>query len=88
MPGTISCHQHQPGHFTYDYRNRLIKVEHTTPYDHETPTWNTVVQYFYDGLNLRVKKDLNSGNDTIYSYDGWQCIEERELVSGEWEAVN
>ena len=77
MPGTISCHQHQPAHFTYD------KVEHTTTYDHETPTWNTVVQYFCGG-NRRVKKDLTTGTDTIYSYDGWQCIEERELDGHTW----
>jgi len=72
--------------FTYDYRNRLIKVEHTTTYDQQPPTWNTVVQYFYDGLNRRVKKDLTSGTDVIYLYDGWQCIEEREDDGGTWEA--
>ena len=72
--------------FTYDHRNRLIKVEHTTTYDQQTPTWNTVVQYFYDGLNRRVKKDLNSGTDVIYLYDGWRCIEEREDDGGTWEA--
>ena len=28
--------------------------------------------------NRLVKKHLTSGTDTIYLYDGWRCIEERE----------
>ena len=79
--------------FTHDYRNRLIKIENTTTYNQETPTWNVVVQYFYDGLNRLVKKHLTSGAETIYLYDGWRCIEEREWdtnLEGEqddaWEA--
>ena len=72
--------------FTYDYRNRLIKVEHTNNYGGSPPTWSTVVTYYYDGLNRRVKKDLNTGTDVIYLYDacppavwrGWQVLEERE----------
>ncbi|HET6456058.1 MAG TPA: RHS repeat-associated core domain-containing protein, partial [Armatimonadota bacterium] len=47
---------------------------------------NPVVRYFYDGLNRRVKKDLTSGTDVIYLYDGWRCIEEREDDGGAWEA--
>ncbi|HET6455025.1 MAG TPA: RHS repeat-associated core domain-containing protein, partial [Armatimonadota bacterium] len=75
----------------YDYRNRLIEIWHTTQYDGENPEsspWgdNPVVQYFYDGLNRRAKKDLNSGTDVIYLYDGWRCIEEREDDGGTWEA--
>ncbi|RLC60561.1 MAG: hypothetical protein DRI01_10040, partial [Chloroflexi bacterium] len=73
--------------FTYDYRNRLIKVEHTDDYDGNPPTWSVVVEYEYDGLNRRVKKDLpGGGTDVIYLYDGWRCIEERELDGGTWEA--
>ena len=73
--------------FTYDYRNRLIKVERTTTYDEQPPTWNAVVQYFYDGLNRRIKKDLTTGNDVVYLYDGWRCVEEREWDAGDeaWE---
>jgi len=73
--------------YWYDYRNRLIKVEHTDNYGDATPTWSTVVQYYYDGLNRRVKKDLASGTDVIYLYDGWQVLEEREWDStgSKWE---
>ena len=55
--------------FTYDYRNRLIKIEHTSTYNGDTPSWDVVVRYFYDGLNRLLKKDLNSGTDVIYLYD-------------------
>ena len=72
--------------YSYDYRNRLIKIEHSDDYDEETPTWSTVVQYEYDGLNRRVKKDLASGTDVVYLYDGWQMLEERELDGEAWEA--
>ena len=74
--------------YSYDYRNRLIKIEHSDDYDEETPTWSTVVQYEYDGLNRRVKKDLASGTDVVYLYDGWQVVEEREWDAGDsaWEA--
>lgn len=64
--------------FHYDYRNRLIKVEHTNNYGGAPPTWSTVVTYYYDGLNRRVKKDVATGNDVIYLYGGWQVLEERE----------
>jgi len=77
--------------FTYDYRNRLISIETTTTYDEQEPEWNPLAQYFYDGLNRLAKKHLTSGDDTIYLYDGWRCIEEREWdENGEnpdaWEA--
>ena len=42
--------------------------------------------YLYDGLNRRVKKDLDTGDDVVYLYTGWQCIEERIDDSGTWEA--
>jgi len=73
--------------FTYDYRNRLIKVEHSDDYGEETPTWSELVRYYYDGLNRRVKKDLASGTDVMYLYDGWQVLEEREYDAGDtaWE---
>ena len=67
--------------FTYDYRNRLIKVEHSDDYGEETPTWATVVTYYHDGKNRRVKKDIASGTDVIYLYDGWQVLEERERAA-------
>ena len=44
----------------------------------EQPADTTIVQYYYDARNRRVKKDLATGTDVMYSYDGWQCIEERE----------
>ena len=73
--------------YTYDYRNRLIKVEHSDDYDEETPTWSTVVEYYYDGLNRRVKKDLpGAGVDVMFLYDGWRCVEEKELDGETWEA--
>jgi len=55
--------------YNYDYRNRLIKIEHSDNYDEETPTWSTVVQYEYDGLNRRVKKDLAAGTDVVYLWE-------------------
>ena len=72
--------------FTYDYRNRLIKIEHSENYDQPSPTWTLVANYYYDGLNRRVKKVLQSGTDVLYLYDGWQCIEEREYDNPNWEA--
>jgi RHS repeat-associated protein len=73
--------------YTYDYRNRLIKVEHTDNYGATPPTWSTLVTYYYDGLNRRVKKDLTSGTDVIYLNDGWHEPEEREWDSTDsrWE---
>ena len=70
--------------YTYDHRNRLVKVEDTTDIDPEPPAepnWNVKATYVYDGLNRRVKKDLDSGTDILYIYDGWQCIEERNAAS-------
>ncbi len=64
--------------YVCDYSNRLIKVEHSDDYGEGTPSWSTVVEYYYDGLNRRVKKDLATGTDVIYLYDGWQVLEERE----------
>jgi RHS repeat-associated protein len=64
----------------------LIKIEHSDDYDEETPTWTTVVQYEYDGLNRRVKKDLASGTDVVYLWDRWQMLEEQELDGETWEA--
>jgi len=40
--------------------------------------------YFYGPLNRRVKKHLTSGDDVVYLYDGWQCIEERRLDEDVW----
>ena len=73
--------------YTYDFRNRLIKAEHSADYDQQAPTWTTTVDYLVDGLNRRVKKDLpGAGVDVIFVYDGWRCIEERELDGETWEA--
>jgi RHS repeat-associated protein len=46
---------------------------------------SAVATYTYDGKNRRVKKDLDSGTDVVYLYDGWRCIEERQDNSG-WVA--
>jgi len=69
------------------FRNKLVKVEHTNNYGDTPPTWSIVVEYYYDGLNRRVKKDLASGTDVMYLYDGWQVLEEREYDAGDtaWE---
>ena len=73
--------------FNYDYRNRLIKAEHTDNYGGQTPTWSTIVTYYYDGLNRRVKKDFPAATDIIFLNDGWQELEEREYDTGDsrWE---
>ena len=67
--------------FAYDYRNRLISA---------TSGGNEIAEYFYDALNrrVRVKKPLTPATDTVYLYDGWQCVEEREpnLQGTAWEA--
>ena len=34
--------------------------------------------------NPGLRRDLTSGTDRIYLYDGWQCIEERELDGQTW----
>jgi len=70
--------------YTYDHRNRLVKVEDTTDIDPEPPAepnWNEKAAYVYDGLNRRVKKDIDTGADILYIYDGWQCIEERNAAT-------
>ena len=75
--------------YTYDYRNRLIEVESTDDItvDPELVDWDPVATYAYDALNRRVKKDLTSGNDIMYTYDGWRCIEESEYTGGQWVAM-
>jgi RHS repeat-associated protein len=80
--------------YIYDYRNRLIKVEHATNYNvgaqdpEAAANWSPVVDYIYDGLNRRVKKDLpGEGVDVMFLYDGWRTIEEREEDgANNWEA--
>ena len=60
--------------FTYscDYRGRLILVEYDNGDD--------VAEYRYDGQNRRIYKKVVDGNkETVYIYDGWQVLEEREL---------
>ena len=68
--------------YTYDYRpstplgalstskgNRLIKVRRKT-----TGEYSPVVEYVYDGLNRRVKKDKSGLADgVVYLYDGWRA---------------
>ena len=57
--------------YTYDYRNRLVKVEDATGLD--------LAVYSYDGLNRRVRKTTYTGAagsesevlDIRYIYDGW-----------------
>ena len=66
--------------FTYDYRNRLVKAEEID-YTLEAPAWENVATYLYDGLNRRVEKNLESGTDILYLYDGWRCIEKRNATS-------
>ena len=63
--------------YTYDYRNRLIQVDNVA-------SGSAIVNYLYDGNNRRVKKDLETGTDVVYTYDGWQVVEERE-DNGTWE---
>ncbi|MGB2998582.1 MAG: SMP-30/gluconolactonase/LRE family protein, partial [Phycisphaerae bacterium] len=36
--------------------------------------------------NRRVKKDLASGTDVVYLWDGWWMLEEQELDGETWEA--
>ena len=57
------------------FSNRLITV---------TTDGTKTADYFYDALNRRIKKDLTSGDDVIYLYDGWRCIEELEEDGGVW----
>jgi len=72
--------------YTYDYRNRLIKIESTEDITDNPVDWEEApVALYYDGLNRRIKKDLTTGNDVVYLYDGWQCVEEREVDGGTWE---
>ena len=52
--------------FHYDYRNRLIKVEHPSK-----PT----VEYEYDAFNRRVKKTVAGGSTETTVWSGWQEIE-------------
>jgi hypothetical protein len=44
--------------YTYDYRNRIIRVEAKS-----AGQYSTVATYEYDGLNRRVRKSLDSGPD-------------------------
>jgi len=67
--------------FTHDFRNRLIEVEETDDITAGTPDWSPVATYTYDGLNRRAKKVLDNGPDTLYTYNGWQCVEERNAAS-------
>ena len=68
--------------YTYDGRNRLVKVQKDTG-----SGYAIVARYLYDGLNRRVKKDVESGTDVVYVYDGWQVLEEREEDGADnWEA--
>jgi len=54
---------------TYDYRNRLIKVESKT-----TGSYSTTAQYLYDAFNRRVQKYTSTLTDgTVYLYDGWRA---------------
>jgi len=46
--------------YTYDYRNRLIKVQN--------PNSNTIAEYTYDALGRRVSKTAN-GITTYFFYD-------------------
>ena len=58
--------------YKWDAFNRLREV------------WTTgggaakIVTYLYDATNRRVRKDLVSGTDIDYNYDGWQIVEEHE----------
>ena len=49
--------EHVAYRFIHDYRNRLAKIEETSDFDAETPTWTEKVRYYYDALNRLVGKD-------------------------------
>jgi len=57
--------------YVYDYHNRLIKVTDRSD--------TTLAEYVYDGMGRRVKKDLPSGTDVRYLYNGWQSIQEQTI---------
>ena len=66
--------------YTWDYRNRLTKVEHFDDDDPSTTSDHTV-QYGYDHANRRIKKTLDADGagegdpvDTHFIYDGTQII--------------
>ena len=53
--------------YTYDAQNRLTTVKQGT---------TTVAQYWYDGLNRQITRNMN-GAITFHVWDGWNLIEER-----------
>jgi YD repeat-containing protein len=53
--------------YTYDAQNRLTKVMQGT---------TTVAQYWYDGLNRQITRNLK-GAIAFHVWDGWNLIEER-----------
>ena len=75
LPTTDSSPNHE---FIYDFRNRLIEVQDQSQ--------QTIVRYYYDGLNRLAKKDLTSGEDVIYLYDGWRRVRDYKL-DGTWKPV-
>ncbi|MBN2581902.1 MAG: RHS repeat-associated core domain-containing protein [Planctomycetes bacterium] len=66
--------------FTYDYRNRLLRVE----FFNLGYTGHKLAEYRYDGLNRRVRRigyDTDGSTelqDTRYIYDGWRSVAEVE----------
>jgi RHS repeat-associated protein len=56
--------------YQYDEENRLIMAA-------AGPHNFTVGQYQYDAFGRRVSKIDNTGNQTLYYYDGWRTIEEQ-----------
>ncbi|HLQ07362.1 MAG TPA: RHS repeat-associated core domain-containing protein [Nitrososphaerales archaeon] len=57
--------------FTYDYDNRLTKVDHAG---------TTVLQNVYDGDGKRIEK--TEGDSTVFSYQGLNVLFEKDLNSG------
>ncbi len=63
--------------YTWDHRNRLVKVEHRLGY---AAAVDKVVEYFYDYQNRWVRKALDSDGDghldgrRIFIYDGNQIV--------------
>ena len=63
--------------FTYDYLNRLVKVERNTAVEGAPESLQTVAEYLYDGFNRRIERKVGTSTfETVWS--GWQAIEEYE----------
>jgi len=75
--GSVSPNYDANGNLTNDGAHQYVWDAFNRLREAKTSGGVTIANYYYDASNRRVRKDLASGPDTDFFYNGWRVLEER-----------